>query len=125
VFRDGAQKFKDGRFYPPAPKYTPGAFDGMLWKPSIHMPRWASRITLEITDIRVQRIQEISEADAIAEGIREVAGKPGVFDGGGPAIGRTARHAFLRLWDSIYAAQDLGWEVNPWVWAISFRRLEP
>lgn len=92
------------------------------WRPSIHMPRWASRITLEVTGVRVERVQDISEEDAVAEGVCEVDGKRGVFDGGGPAMGPTAKHAFMRLWDSIYGPG--AWERNDWVWAATFRRVE-
>lgn len=86
-------------------------------KPSIHMPRWASRLTLRITDVRVQRLQEISEADARAEG-----GPPSH-----PSIDRVSkdlgftdfpRSWFAQLWDSING--DGAWNANPFVWAISF-----
>ena len=91
--------------------------------PSIHMPRWASRITLEITEVRVQRLQEISEKDAVAEGIyRNPVGR-----GGGwryaedePTYG-FAVSAYRHLWESINGPGS--WDANPWVWAISFRRL--
>lgn len=92
-------------------------YDG-CWKPAIHMPRWASRILLEITEVRVQRVQEISEDDAIAEGV-EVA-NPQAKGYYGP------RNAFKHLWDSINAKRDKGkyaWKNNPWVWVISFRRI--
>lgn len=83
------------------------------WKPSIHMPRWASRITLEITGVRVERLQEISEADAIAEGVSSWA------------IENNLRGywvtAFSRLWESINGPGS--WATNPWVWVIEFRRL--
>lgn len=75
------------------------------WKPSIHMPRWASRITLEITGVRVERLQDISEADAIAEG----GTKHFNIDWFGP------------LWASIYGVDS--WNANPWVWVIEFRRV--
>jgi hypothetical protein len=83
------------------------------WRSSRFMPRWASRILLEITDIRVERLQEITEADAIAEGI---VGVPTAF-------GLLYKPAFSRLWDSLNAKRGYGWEVNPWVWAVSFKRL--
>jgi len=73
------------------------------WRPSIHMPRWASRITLEITGVRVERLQDISEADAIAEG----GTKHFNIDWFGP------------LWASIYGVDS--WDANPWVWVIEFR----
>jgi hypothetical protein len=86
--------------------------------PAIHMPRWASRITLEITDVRTQRLQDISEADAEAEGVdflRRVPDADETLD---------ARGLFRCLWDGIYEARGLGWDANPWVHAISFRRVE-
>lgn len=85
------------------------------WRPSIHMPRWASRLTLEITRVRVERVQDISEYDAQTEGV--TAGDA-VWSG-------SARSAFRELWDSINANRGLAWATNPWVWAIDFRRIEP
>ncbi len=82
------------------------------WKPSIHMPRWASRITLEITDIRVERVQEITEEDATAEGIELL--KPSMCC-------YTNRYCFQVLWDSLNAKRGYGLEVNPFVWVISFK----
>lgn len=85
------------------------------WSPSIHMPRWASRITLEITGVRVERINEITPMDAVAEGVG--AEWDEVHEGNGP------RDRFRDLWDSINAARGYGWDANPWVWCISFRRI--
>jgi hypothetical protein len=85
---------------------------GFKWKPSIHMPRWASRITLEITGVRVERLTDISEADAIAEGV-QCAGVPASL---------TNRGAFGKLWQSINGPNS--WSANPWVWVIEFRKLE-
>ncbi len=86
--------------------------DGDLnWRPSIHMPRWASRLTLEIVNVRCERLQEISEADAKAEGIE--------FHGVLPS----APDRFAALWDSINANRGYGWEKNPWVWVIEFKKL--
>jgi hypothetical protein len=105
--------------------------DKSQWKPSIHMPRWASRITLRITDIRVERLRNISEADAIAEGI--VQGSDGYFYTGVPvktgtetfARYVTARNAFKHLWQSIYGNDPVkSWDANPWVWALSFERVK-
>lgn len=82
---------------------------------SIHMPRWASRITLEITDVRVERLQDISEADAISEGVNlrgpvgnivEAMKSPGVYQ-------------FANLWEAINGAG--AWDANPWVWVVKFR----
>lgn len=88
------------------------------WRPSIHMPRWASRITLEVTGVRVERLQDISEADAIAEGVNmhpDHHGKPltSIY---------SPVQAYRDLWESINGQGS--WAVNPWVWVISFHRLE-
>jgi hypothetical protein len=85
---------------------------GGPWKPSIHVPRVASRITLEITCVRVERLQDIAEADAIAEGC-QCAGVPASL---------TNRGAFAKLWDLINGAES--WAANPWVWVVEFRRCE-
>ena len=96
------------------------------WRPSIHMPRWASRITLEITNIRVERIQEISEEDVIAEGFNSTTwnGELTIFRP--PANGFDdipATQYFMDFWDSIYAPKGYGWKDNPWVWVREFRRI--
>ncbi len=88
------------------------------WRPSIHMPRWASRITLEITDIRVERLQEISYADAMAEGVPFTELPPGQ---GRPDPLHRAK--FADLWESINGPGS--WEANPWVWVIEFKRVTP
>jgi hypothetical protein len=92
----------------------PGDF-AWRWKPSIHMPRKFSRITLRITGVRVQRVREITDEEAIAEGV-QVAGRPEVNE---LSQGKFV-HAFGSLWDSINAKRSYSWESNPWVWAISF-----
>ncbi|MBH2762319.1 morphogenetic protein [Serratia marcescens] len=86
------------------------------WKPSIHMPRWASRITLEITTVRVERLNDISEEDARAEGCCYGRG------GGVPDFAVTPADHFPTLWASIYGEES--WRANPWVWVIEFRRVE-
>lgn len=98
------------------------------WRPSIHMPRWASRITLEITDVRAGLVQDITPEDAIAEGIRLTrltfaeCTVSHWEDYPTPNIGNEdPRTAFAVLWDSIYAKRGLGWDVNPWVWVIDFK----
>jgi hypothetical protein len=72
------------------------------------MPRWASRITLEIVAVRVERLQDISEADAKAEGCEAVR------------LGRTAKSNYCILWESINSPGS--WEKNPWVWVIEFKK---
>lgn len=96
------------------------------WKPSIHMPRWASRITLEITGIRVERLQCISEEDAIAEGCYRMyngmyAGEPHRIKGT-PTCCTSPEIAYQRLWESINGPES--WAANPWVWVVEFRRVE-
>ncbi|EMX2207367.1 hypothetical protein AAGT35_003261, partial [Enterobacter hormaechei] len=83
-------------------------YDG-TWCPSIHMPRWASRITLEITGVRVERLNSISDSDASKEGccIADMESGDCLSD------------VFARLWTSIYG--DESWKVNPWVWVIEFK----
>lgn len=88
------------------------------WRPSIHMPRWASRITLEITDVRVERLQDISPRDIIEEGIKQRIDLPPA-----EAIPKE-KQSFIELWDSINAKRGYGWEQNPWVWIIDFKILE-
>ena len=90
---------------------------GGRWRPSIHMPRWASRITLEVTGVRVERVQDISGMDAKREGVSVPAHIP--EDG---ADLDYARRGFRRLWEEIHGPGS--WDANPWVWAVKFKRLE-
>ncbi|HAL07219.1 MAG TPA: hypothetical protein DCP26_07685 [Brevundimonas sp.] len=100
------------------------------WKvrPSIHMPRWACRLVLEITDVRVERLQAISEADALAEGIARFEGERFFHWEPNPEPrhprfnGVTPEAGFQFLWETING--DESWEANPWVWAVSFRVVE-
>ncbi|KYQ82514.1 hypothetical protein AWW72_18075 [Acinetobacter sp. NRRL B-65365] len=102
-------------------------------RPSIHMPRWASRIQLEITNIRIERLKDISEADAIAEGMTFTDYGQNHF--GNPNPGwlwkqssnhdqclMTARHAFGNLWESINGKGS--WDENPWVWVVEFNLIQ-
>lgn len=88
------------------------------WRPSIHMPRWASRITLEIVSVRVERLNEISEQDAGDEGFDYLRG-----DGNSDISGDVQRRWFRQLWESINGAGS--WEANPWVWVVEFKRVHP
>ncbi|EJH1054988.1 hypothetical protein NCL57_004970 [Salmonella enterica] len=80
------------------------------WRPSIHMPRWASRLTLEITGVRVERLNSITESDAEAEGVTDTGFGDLLVDG------------YRYLWKSIYGEES--WAANPWVWVIEFKRVE-
>ena len=80
----------------------------LRWRPSIHMPRWASRITLEITSVLVERLKDISEADAMAEGVYTDPACP-------------AYDAYAKLWESINGPGS--WDANPWVWVLEFCRI--
>lgn len=86
------------------------------WTPSIHMPRWASRINLLITGVRVERLKDISEKDAAAEGCAYGKGN-GEID-----LAVRPENHFPTLWASIYGAES--WQANPWVWVIDFERME-
>ena len=117
----------------------------LRWRPSIHMPRWASRLVLEITDVHVERVQDISNEDAFAEGVQIP-----VTEEGGLCIDLTSKHRptqymenqvykgnevpftneymtmrphFAALWDSVATKPSFRWEHNPWVWVVKFKLL--
>ena len=92
------------------------------WRPSIHMPRWASRILLEITDVRVERLNAISQEDAQAEGMELAGWRPTYSDPDSGGEVMTPYDNFAELWSSIYGKES--WNANPWVWVISFKRVE-
>jgi hypothetical protein len=87
--------------------------DGAPWKPSIFMPRKYSRIALRITDVRVERVQDITPDDCIREGINWVEVGPDLSD---------IIDAFRSLWDGINAKRGYGWDANPYVWVVSFEK---
>lgn len=109
VFYEFTGTFSDGwkDFETPAKVSDAGKL-----RPSIHMPRWASRITLEITDVRVERLKNISDGDAIREGCSAADMKSG----------DCMSDVFARLWASIYGSDS--WNANPWVWVIEFKLVE-
>ncbi|WP_345756790.1 hypothetical protein [Klebsiella quasipneumoniae] len=129
----GGEKWVDYRATPKFEASHPAGWDcapndaeALKWRPSIHMPRWASRILLEITNVGVQRLQDISSGDAVREGIYQL-----------PASGRycispgdqyfgwashSAKEVYSWLWSSIYGEEN--WKANPWVWVIEFKRVE-
>lgn len=91
---------------------------GVKWRSSLHMPRRASRLTVEVVDVRVERVQSITEEDAIAEGVDSVS----LADV--PRQATTSRRAdFAQLWDRLYAKTWHAWANNPWVWVVEFRRV--
>lgn len=98
------------------------------WHPSIHMPRWASRLTLEVTGVRVERLKDITDEDARAEGVVQVPS-------GGYVVRGTKQDAagmchtspvtaFAGAWDEVYGDGDHAWEFDPWVWVVEFKRAE-
>lgn len=89
---------------------------------SIHMPKWASRIMLELTEVRAERVQDISEAEILAEGITVpiAAQMTGIPWSDMP----TLHHAWRYVWDHINAGRGYGWDKNPWTWVLTFERLE-
>jgi hypothetical protein len=95
------------------------------WRPSIHMPRWASRITLEIASVRVERLQDITFLDALAEGVKGPF-TPGIdvdIDGNFYASGQAKAVSLYRaLWESINSPGS--WDANPWVWVVEFKKVE-
>lgn len=93
-------------------------WDKVKWKPSIHMPRWVSRITLEITSIRVERLQDITQAGCMAEGCPETYWNELATSGE-----RDPFLWFTERWDAING-KKAPWESNPWVWVITFKRME-
>lgn len=101
--------------------WEPSADDlaDLRWQPSIFMPRWACRLVLEITGIRVERVQDISYDDILAEGAPEPSAWPGP---GGRTIAQD-RDWYRTIWNEINAARGFGWDANPWVWVIEFRKL--
>jgi hypothetical protein len=113
---DGVRVLRD-------PRLVDWACDGMAFgfansMPSIHMPRWASRITLEVTGVRVERLKDIREADARAEGVTIEDRHMNGYCAGAhwpPSI-----RAFAELWDGLNAARGYGWDANPWVWVVEF-----
>ena len=147
VFADRGQKYRsDGAYFPPLKEYLPGANANRKYSPSIHLPRWASRLTLKITDVRVERLNDISVEDAIVEGVefrippgaltqniefppdfatRTKAQQDAWIEGQARATyfarchaNANALRAFEALWKEINGPDS--WQENPWVWAVSF-----
>lgn len=109
--------------YPDITLYDADGFElddqRIKWKPSIHMPREVARIFLKITGVRVERVQDITENDAVAEGTTNY-----LMAGGRQHEEMSMRAQFSMLWDSLNVKRGYGWEVNPWVWVYEFERVE-
>ncbi|MBD6994637.1 hypothetical protein HKT12_06045 [Klebsiella pneumoniae] len=139
----GGEKWVDYRATPRYEASHPAGWDSapndaeaLKWRPSIHMPRWASRILLEITGVRVERLNAISPEDAESEGLERTnftgfGDEPGLpsypepdvyFDPLKKQWKEYPPEAFAGLWESIYGEES--WNANPWVWVITFRRVE-
>ena len=105
-------------------EYRADSLDQTPWRPSIFMPRWASRITLEITEVRVERLHDITEEEARAEGVERIGitfrddahGRPDIV----PSLGGPYRDGFRILWSQINGPES--WTANPWVWVVRFLR---
>jgi hypothetical protein len=97
--------------------------DEMYWRPSIFMPRWASRITLKVTAVRVERVQDITNNDARLEGV--AVPHPGISHIPNEAGLWEQQYivCFRALWNEINAKRGYGWDVNPWVWVVEFRKI--
>lgn len=142
----GGQQWSDGQFFPaPLGEYAKGAFDRIKWRPSIFMFRRHSRLLLEIVDVRVERLQNITDEDAKAEGIdffddfmgNDYSGKQYknyLFETSSPKRGtkttddanrilgfKSPVDSYRTLWDSINGPGS--WALNPWVWVLQFKRL--
>jgi len=105
-----------GGTYGPYYRATESAPDTLHWRPSIHMPRWASRITLEVTGVRIERLQDISEADAKTEGWP-------VHMPSDPRGYTSPKQWYAMLWNAINGPES--WAKNPWVWVVEFKVMKP
>lgn len=117
---DGSDAFKKPEFCAYRATDTLDAIDDdgneLGWRPSIHMPRWASRIQLEITNVRVERLKDITAEDALAEGVAHCAHLSDHWNEYAPD------EQFSMLWSAINGMES--WHANPWVWVIEFKRIE-
>lgn len=112
-YRDGGQKYRDGAYYDPTNHGGRFRANGMEWVGADLMPRWASRATLQINDVRLERVQDIRDSEVEAEGC--------VLDDG-----VTARAVFAQHWDQRHeGSPDLRWSTNPWVWVVEFAVVSP
>ncbi|WP_455826569.1 hypothetical protein [Pseudomonas graminis] len=116
---DIGEALDDGTLVYAADGLTPYEADQPIWRPSIHMPRWASRILLEVTKVRVERLQDISRADIRAEGLQcplELASDD---------VSPNYRDWYPAAWRELWESTGGNWEANPWVWVVEFKRVTP
>jgi hypothetical protein len=116
---DVSEARDDGTLVYAADGITPYEADQPVWKPSIHMPRWACRILLEITDARVERLQDISRSDIRAEGLQcppELASDD---------VSPNYRDWYPAAWRELWESTGGDWDANPWVWVVEFKRVTP
>jgi len=116
---DIGEALDDGTLVYAADGLTPYEADQPIWKPSIHMPRWACRILLEITAVRVERLQDISRADIRAEGLQcppELASDD---------VSPNYRDWYPAAWRELWESTGGDWNANPWVWVVEFKRVTP
>ncbi len=116
-----------GYIYRASDNPAPDGNGPLRWRPSIHMPKEAARLFLRVTDVRVERLQDITEAGAFAEGVKDPYNyqNPEWYDQRNLTTSYS-RDAFAGLWDSTIKKADLslyGWDANPWVWVIEFERI--
>lgn len=118
---DVSEARDDGTLAYAADGLTPYEADQPVWKPSIHMPRWACRILLEISDVRVERLQDITYEQAVAEGVHRGPLREWCASDEGGACHKYPVPAFRDLWQSVGG----DWEANPWVWVVEFKQVTP
>ena len=107
-----------GYIYKAGHEYADRLDDLKQWRPSIFMPKEACRIFLRVTDVRVERVRDISEADATSEGVKNY------HDSKGNITTKNKVEAFRHLWDYLNEKRGFGWDTNPWVWVYTFERVE-
>jgi hypothetical protein len=118
---DVSEARDDGTLVYAADGLAPYEQEQPTWKPSIHMPRWACRILLEITDVRVERLQDITYEQAAAEGVHRGPLREWCASDEGGACHKYPIPAFRDLWQSTGG----DWDANPWVWVVEFKRVTP
>ncbi|WP_313217471.1 hypothetical protein [Stenotrophomonas sp.] len=122
----GSAREEDGPFVYAADTYQTGRRIEERWRPSIHMPRWACRLVLEITAVRVERLQAISEADAKAEGVQpDQVRMINLFGCTGEERADAYRRAAARPFRELWTSTGGDWDSNPWVWVIEFKKVTP